>query len=124
MDKLDYLFKTADKFMVKYAGTQEEIQKDVANAAAWGKNVHGIMNFPEQLKKDQATLTIAVSKRGDTITVGSPMVYPSSVAGNYAELPGEIKAYLEKYIELFSKNESNVDIVLSYSGLEGDSGVS
>ena len=112
------LLKLAAKFQTKYAqsAVEEQIKSTIANAASWGPQVHGIMNFPEQLKKDQADMTLRVSKRGHTITVDPPMLNPASVYFNYAELPNQIKSYLEKYIEVFPVDTGDVDLVLNYSG--------
>jgi hypothetical protein len=112
------LLKLASKFQIKYAGTQEEedIKNDLAAAAGWAPRF-GIMNFPDQLKKDQATMTISVSKRGHTITVGAPQLNPSDVYFTYADLPNQIKAYLEKYPELFSSDAGDMDMTFTYTGV-------
>ena len=116
----ELLLKLASKFQTKYASsTEDDIKRDIANAAAWGPEVHGIMNFPEQLVKDQATMTITVSKRGRTITVGTPQLNPASVYFTYAELPGQIKNYLEKYPELFPSDAGDMDMSFTYSGVSG-----
>ncbi len=95
MKNFDRLLKLAGIFQYKYA--IQSLQEAVQNAASWGPQTHGIMNFPEQLKKDQATLSLTVSKSGKEFTVSQPVVNPSTVAQNYAALPGQIKKYLEKY---------------------------
>lgn len=115
------LLKLANKFGHKYASAaRDHIQQAVANAASWGQKTHGIMDFPNQLKRDQATLSITVSKNGNTVTVSEPIVNPPTVAGNYAGLPNQIKAYLEKYLDLFPKDEDNTNLVLEYTGVSPD----
>jgi hypothetical protein len=113
------LLKLASKFGKKYAQslTQQSIQQALLNAASFGKNVHGIINFMDQLKRDQANMTIVVSKDGRNVSVSEPTLEPSSVAANYTGLSKQIKDYLEKYIELFPKDEDSVDLVLRYNGI-------
>jgi hypothetical protein len=80
------------------------------------------MNFPAQLKKDQADLSISVTINsgmmgGKSVIVDPPMVDPSEVAGNYARLPDQIKAYLDKHISSFPQVPTGTT-TLRYSGKE------
>jgi hypothetical protein len=64
------------------------------------------MNFPDQLKKDKASLsiTITISSRkwgGFNVEVSRPIVDPSAFSVNYRKLPEQIKKYLEKYLTDF-----------------------
>lgn len=119
------LLKLASKFQNKYAqsAVQDTIQQAVSSAASWGQKTHGIMNFPEQLKKDQASLSMNVSKSGKTITVSPPTVNPGEYAPNYSSLPMQVKSYLEKYLELFPKDVGDVELTLQYSGQTPGSGI-
>lgn len=105
------LLKLASKFGGKYAQSQT-LQQIIEAAAGWGEqSANGIMNFPAQLQKDQAGLTINVTisdkmMGGRSVEVSPPSVEPSTVAANYAKLPGQIKAYLEKHISNFPQIET------------------
>lgn len=122
------LFKTAFKFQAKYAQSQT-LQEIIQNAASYGEHSsNGIMNFPAQLKRDQADLSINVTIESTTlggldVTVAQPTVTPSQYAPNYAKLPEQIKKYLERYAKDFPQVPKGVS-VLQYSGkaLEEQSG--
>ncbi len=123
----DLLFKLAAKFQRKYAQSQS-LQEIIQNAASYGESsASGIMNFPAQLKKDQADMNINVTISSSTfggpnVDVSAPAVEPASVAGNYARLPGQIKKYLEKYIKDFPQITMGTH-TLQYSGRGPSEGV-
>jgi len=100
------LLKLANKFENKYAQSQS-LQEIIQNAASYGESSNsGIMNFPAQLKKDQADMNINITITSATlgglnVEVSPPSVEPPQFASNYAKLPGQIKKYLDKYISDF-----------------------
>jgi hypothetical protein len=100
------LLKLAAKFQDKYAQSQD-LQEIIQNAASYGESsANGIMNFPAQLKKDQADMNINVTITSATlgglnVDVSQPAVEPSKFAANYAKLPAQIKKYLDKHISSF-----------------------
>jgi len=121
------LIKLANKFQNKYAQGQT-LQQIIENAASYGESSpNGIMNFPAQLKKDQADLSITITisagmMGGKNIEVSLPTVTPPAVAGNYAKLPTQIKKYLEKYISDFPQIPEGTT-TLQWSGRNPESGV-
>jgi hypothetical protein len=123
----DQLFKVAAKFQKKYGQTQT-LQQIIENAASYGESsVNGIMNFPAQIKKDQADLGINVTLSsgtfgGPSIDVSQPSVMPAEVAGNYAKLPDQIKEYLERNIKGFPQIPMGTT-TLRYSGRAPGEGV-
>lgn len=106
MKKTSHLIRLAQKLSVKYAESQT-LQEIIENAAGYGEtSTNGIMDFPAQLKKDDADLSIAVTINsglmgGKKIYVGEPRVDPAEVAGNYTKLPEQIKKYLDKNLQYF-----------------------
>lgn len=106
MKKTYHLFSVAQKLSIKYAESQS-LQEIIESAAGYGENsANGIMNFPAQLKKDNAGLSLAVAINssplgGKKVTVSPPIVDPPEVAGNYTKLPEQIKKYLEKNLKYF-----------------------
>jgi hypothetical protein len=100
------LLNLASKFRNKYAQSQT-LQQIIEAAAGWGeKSANGIMNFPAQLKKDQADMTLNVTVDtgtlgGYNVTVDPPTVDPAQFAPNYARVPEQVKKYLEKHISTF-----------------------
>lgn len=106
MKKTSHLIRLAQALSNKYAQSQS-LKEILENAAAYGENsANGIMNFPAQLEKDDAGLSIVVSVASTPwgskkIYVGQPSVNPPEVAGNYAKLPEQIKKYLERNINYF-----------------------
>jgi len=100
------LLKLANKFENKYAQAQS-LQEIIQNAASYGESSNsGIMNFPAQLKKDQADMNINITITSATlgglnVEVSPPAVEPPQFAPNYAKLPAQIKKYLDKYISDF-----------------------
>lgn len=110
------LLKLASKFGGKYAQSQT-LQQIIEAAAGWGEqSANGIMNFPAQLQKDQAGLSISVTVSdkmmgGRGVEVSTPAVEPSQFASNYAKLPGQIKAYLEKHIANFPQIETGTTVL-------------
>ncbi len=114
------LFKLADKFQKKYGQTQT-LQQIIENAAGWGESSpNGIMNFPAQLKKDKADLSINVNitsglMGGLKVSVSDPTVTPPQFAPNYARLSDQIQKYLDKYIKDFPQVPQGVT-TLQYSG--------
>lgn len=106
MKKTHHLIRLAQKLSAKYAESQT-LQQIIESAAGWGESsTNGIMDFPSQLKKDDAELSIAVTINsnpfgGKKIYVGEPRVDPAEVAGNYDQLPEQIKKYLDKNLQYF-----------------------
>lgn len=123
----DRLFKLAAKFQRKYAQGQS-LQEIIQNAASYGESsANGIMNFPAQLKKDQADMNINVIissgfMGGTNVTVSDPAVEPANVAGNYAKLPDQIKKYLDRYIKDFPQITPGTH-TLQYSGRTPPEGI-
>lgn len=123
----DLLFKLAAKFQRKYAQSQS-LQEIIQNAASYGESsANGIMNFPAQLKKDQADMNINVTISsgtfgGPNVEVSQPAVEPAQFAGNYARLPDQIKKYLDRYIKDFPQIAMGTQ-TLSYSGRTPGSGI-
>ncbi len=110
------IFKLADKFYHKYAQSQS-LQEIIANAASHGVE---IMNFPQALQRDQAALSINVKINKGTlggykVEVSAPRVEPPQFARFYAELPGQIQKYLEKYLDNFPQINLGTS-TLTYSG--------
>jgi len=122
-----YLFKLASKFQNKYAQSQT-LQEIIGNAAGYGeKSANGIMNFPAQLKKDQADLSINITvdtafMGGYNVTVDPPSVDPPQFAPNYARLPDQIKNYLSKHISSFPQVPIGTT-TLRFSGKTSEPGI-
>ena len=122
------LLKLAHKFQDKYAQDGQTLQQIIENAAGYGeKSANGIMNFPAQLKADQADLSINVTKSsammgGFNIEVSPPTVDPAQFAPKYARLPEQIKKYLEKHISNFPQVPEGTS-TLTYSGKSSEPGV-
>ena len=101
-----HLIRLAQKLSNKYAQAQT-LKEIIENAAGFGENsANGIMNFPDQLEKDDAGLTIVVTITQNPwgskkVSVGPANVDPIEAAGNYVKLPEQIKKYLEKNINSF-----------------------
>lgn len=116
----EQLQKLARKFSLKYAQSQS-LQQILEAAAGFGEqSPNGIMNFPQQLKKDQATmyLTITVSNGtfgGRSTKVGPPLTDPREVAANYSRLPQQIEKYLDKHLSSFPQIPDG-DTTLTFSG--------
>lgn len=121
------LLKLANKFENKYAQSQS-LQEIIQNAASYGESsANGIMNFPAQLKKDQADMNINVTITSGTlgglnVTVSEPAVEPPQFAANYAKLPAQIKKYLDKYISDFPQVPQGTT-TLQYTGRTPGAGV-
>jgi hypothetical protein len=122
-----YLFKLASKFQNKYAQSQT-LQEIIGNAAGYGeKSANGIMNFPAQLKKDQADLSINITVDtamlgGYNVTVDPPTVDPPQYAQNYARLPDQIKNYLNRHISNFPQVPIGTT-TLRFSGKTSEPGI-
>lgn len=115
------ILKLAAKLQDKYSfDLQEHIQQAVANAASWGPQAHGIMNFPEQLKKDNANMNVAVTKTKNSISVAEPAFNPPTISGNYTGLAAQIQRYLQTNLELFPQNTSDTTLQLAYSGVSAE----
>lgn len=119
------LLKLANKFHNKYAQSQS-LQQIIENAASHN-GANGIMNFPAQLKQDQADLRINVTissgmMGGKKIEVSMPTVTPPEMAGHYAKLPEQIQKYLEKYIADFPQIPEGTT-TLEWSGKNPGPGV-
>lgn len=106
MKKTSHLIRLAQTLSNKYAQSQS-LKEILENAAAYGENsTNGIMNFPAQLKKDDAGMTIVITVTqtpwgSKKILVSEPTLDPVEVAGNYSKLSGQIKKYLEKNLSYF-----------------------
>lgn len=107
MKSTSRLLRLASILSGKYAEAQT-LKEIIEAAASHGEgSVNGIMNYPVQLKQDNAELSISITigspgiMGGKTVTVGEPRVYPSSLAGNYAKLPEQIKKYLDRNLQYF-----------------------
>ena len=121
------LLKLANKFQNKY-GQSQNLQQIIENAAGYGESsANGIMNFPAQLKRDQADLSITVTVSsgmmgGLSVEVSQPTVDPPQFAGNYAKLPAQIKKYLDRHIKDFPQVPQGANN-LQWSGKDTGSGV-
>lgn len=119
-----HLLKLAAKFQYKYA---QDLKSIIQNAASYGESsANGIMNFPAQLKEDQANLALIVTitsnwAGGITVEVSHPIVDPPNYASNYTKLPEQIKKYLEKYAKDLNLSEGQTTI--QYSGDSPSSGI-
>lgn len=116
------LLKVASKFQKKYGQGQTQTLQQIIEAAAGSgeKSVNGIMNFPAQLKADQADLTISVTKNvgflgGFSFEVSAPTVDPVQFAPKYARLSEQIKKYLDKHGSGFPQIPEGTT-TLNYSG--------
>lgn len=112
------LFKLASQFRKKYASIdastlKDEIEKHIQESVAHASGVKslGIMPFIQMLSADNAALAINVARDSNTISVSPPGVDPPELASKYALLSNQVKAYLERYIELFpsQKNGETID---------------
>ena len=127
MKKTQAIFRLADRLEIKYAQSQT-LQQIIGNAASYGESsVNGIMNFPAQLKKDQADLGINVTVTsgtfgGPSVEVSQPTVEPAEVAANYAKLPEQIKKYLERHITSFPQVPMGTTTI-NYSGRTPGEGI-
>lgn len=103
------LLKLSKTFGKKYAQINQSLQQIIENAASWGENsANGIMNFPAQLKKDQADMTINITISSGTlrdynVDVSQPIIDPAQFSANYQNVPEQIKNYLEKHIADFAQ---------------------
>lgn len=110
----------AKKFVSKYAQSQN-LQQILEAAAGYGEqSANGIMNFPAQLKKDQANMyiTITISNGmlgGRNAKVAPVLTDPREVAGNYSRLPEQLEKYLNKNLGSFPQIP-NGDTTLTFSG--------
>jgi hypothetical protein len=122
------LLKLADKFQNKYAQESQTLQQIIENAASYGESsANGIMNFPAQLRKDQAdlSLTITISSGmmgGKSVEVSNPTVEPSQFATNYTKLPAQIKKYLDRHIADFPQISEGT-VTLNWSGKTPQPGI-
>lgn len=122
------LIKLANKFQNKYAQESQTLQQIIENAASYGESsANGIMNFPAQLRKDQAdlSLTITVSSGmmgGKSVEVSNPTVEPSQFATNYTKLPAQIKKYLDRHIADFPQISEGT-VTLNWSGKAPQPGI-
>lgn len=114
------LQKLASKFQSKYAQSQN-LQDIILNAASYGEtSANGIMNFLQQLKRDQADMyiTVVISSGmmgGRSAEVYPPKLDPVEVAGKYAKLPEQIKNYLNKHLSSFPQIPEGTS-TLTFSG--------
>jgi hypothetical protein len=112
------LLKLAHKFQNKY-GQAQTLQQIIENAASYGQDSNnGIMNFPKQLRDDNADLSITITLDGNTATVGNPTVDPQDKSPNYQNLPGQIKTYLKRNRRWFTQLADGTT-TLKYSGKSG-----
>lgn len=119
--------KLASKFHHKYAQTQG-LKEIIEGAAGFGLNSsNGIMNFMDQLKRDQADLYLTVTIKskimgGRIAEVGPLLTDPREVAGNYAKLPEQVENYLNKHLSNFPQIQEGT-VTLSWSGKSTESRV-
>lgn len=124
MKHIYHLIRLGSKFQIKYAEDQG-LQQIIENAATYGEgSMNGIMNFPQQLKKDHATLSIDITINktafsGYDIKVSQPIVYPPQFSVNYSKLADQIKNYLDKNIRGFTQIDAGT-ITLKYSGINSE----
>lgn len=112
------LFKVAGHALAKY-GTQT-LKEILENAAGAGEqSVNGIMNFPAQLKKEQADLGINVTIDKSNVIVSPPTVEPAEFAPGYARLPDQIKKYLERNLEGFPQLPRGQTVTLRWNNQSG-----
>jgi hypothetical protein len=125
------LMSVAAKMAHKYASVdastmQEEVKKalwqSVANASSHKET--GIMPFIRMLQQDQAAMNINVTRSGNSVTVSPPSLDKPEVASKYANLPGQIQAWLERNLEIFptkrngeSVDYSNLTVTLEYPSM-------
>jgi hypothetical protein len=121
MKKSSSLFRLAERFSYKYAGISAEDARTQVEDAIWTAlhnastvKVSGIMPFTQMLKQDGANLSFDVSRTDHfsgppTITV-SNVVADKGLSNKYQALVDQVKAYLEKYPELYPTQRSGVDV--------------
>lgn len=114
------LLKVASKFQKKY-GQSQNLQQIIENAASYGEqSANGIMDFPTQLKRDKADLSIKITVSsgilgGLSAKASDLKVTPPEFAGNYARLPAQIEKYLDRHLKDFPQIPQG-ETVLNYSG--------
>ena len=112
------LFKVASKALAKYA--TQSLKEILQNAASSGEqSVNGIMNFPAQLKKEQADLGLNVTIDKGNVTVSPPTVEPAEFAPGYTRLPDQIKRYLERNLEGFPQLPRGQTVTLRWTNQAG-----
>lgn len=105
----------------KYAQSQS-LQEIITNAAGYGEqSANGIMNFPAQLKQDDADMNINVTISGNSIGVSQPSVVPVEYAPKYARLPEQIQKYLERHVRDFPLPQGTT--TLQFSGANNVPGI-
>jgi hypothetical protein len=120
MKKANKLIALAESLQNKYANNNI-LQQIIFNAAAWGENSpNKIMNFPAELQKDNAelSLTITIDTKifgNKNIVVSTPYVFPSNLTFKYSKLSSQIKNYLSKHINNFN-NLQDGTYSIKYSG--------
>lgn len=111
------LLKVANRLSRKYAldanKLKEVIRNDLQQAIVNVSSIpnSGVTPFIQMLRDDGATLAVNVKRDGNKITISPATVNPSSVTSKYTDVPRQIKAYLDKNIEIYPThyNSDSVD---------------
>lgn len=112
------LFKVAGNALAKYGS--QTLKEILENAAGYGEqSANGIMNFPAQLKKEQADLGINVTIEKGNVTVSPPTVEPAEYAPGYTRLPDQIKKYLERNLDGFPQLPRGQTVTLRWTNQPG-----
>lgn len=124
MKKSQYLVSLAEKLSNKYASLNAEdfrsqvdgsIETAIRNAST--QQSSGIMPFVRMSQQDGAGISFDVTRTdgwsAPTIIVDNLVVEPSNLASKYQTLPQQVKAYLDRYPELYPTERSGVDIKYS-----------
>jgi hypothetical protein len=107
MKKVSHLIRVGALMSAKYASIdantiKDRVQNTLKTALANASTAKlGIMPFMQMLQADQSAMNINVTRSGDTITVSPPSLEKPELSAKYAALPGQIKDYLEKYLEVY-----------------------
>jgi hypothetical protein len=114
------LMVLGENFGNKYAS--QTLQEIIQNAAGWGEqSANGIMNFPAQLKQDNADLGINITISGNEVNVSAPTVDPAQFASHYTNLPEQIRAYVKRHMSDFPFPQGTT--TLQFVGRTAASGV-
>jgi hypothetical protein len=110
MKRTQYLIKFAEKMSKKYASIDAEtIRKEVEsgiktaiiNASMQNNGI--IMPFAQMATQDNVAISFWVNRNGKNITAYDLNIDPPNpqAASKYQPLLGQIKTYLERYLELY-----------------------
>lgn len=94
------------------AEIQSHIWQNLSNAA--GQKQYGIIPFVQMANDDKITLSFDVTNDDKTITVSTPDIQPADksamLAAKYQPLVPQIKAFLEKYWEIYPTKKNGEDV--------------